>query len=249
MKRSRVRRLAQTEAKSGDLSGRLATISDPANAVSEAYRTLRTNLLYTQVDAPSKVIVVTSDGSAEGKSTVCANLGVVLAQAGKATLVVDGDLRKPSLHKIFGLRNVRGVVDILAERQQRQEIWQEVCQEPLPGLSVLTVGTLPPNPAELLLSRRFSEFLASVRQEFDYVLVDSPPVGLVSDAAIIAVQADGVLLTLDAQRTRKERFRRAVHNLKSKQANILGTVMINVEGSEDGYHLDSRYIGTRYAGE
>jgi capsular exopolysaccharide synthesis family protein len=243
MIRTQMNKRAQTEAKSGDLSGRLVTVSDPANAVSEAYRTLRTNLLYTQVDAPSKVIVITSHGSAEGKSTVCANLGVVLAQAGKNTLVVDGDLRKPSLHKIFGLRNVRGIVDVLAERHDRHEDWQEVCQEPLPGLSVLTVGTLPPNPAELLLSQRFSEFLAGVRQEFDYVLVDSPPVGVVSDAAIIAAQADGVLLTLDAQRTRKERVRRAVHDLRSKGANVLGTVMNNAEGSEDSYYLDTRYSG------
>jgi capsular exopolysaccharide synthesis family protein len=243
MIRSQMKKWAQTEAKSGDLSGRLVTISEPASAVSEAYRTLRTNLLYTQVDTPSKVIVVTSHGSAEGKTTVCANLGVVLAQAGKNTLLVDCDLRKPSLHKVFGLRNARGMVDVLAERHDLHEDWQEVCQEPLPDLSVLTVGTLPPNPAELLLSRRFSEFLAGVRQEFDYVLVDSPPVGFVSDAAIIAAQADGVLLTLDAQRTRKERVRRAVHSLRSKRANVLGTVMNNTEGSEDGYYLDTRYTG------
>ena len=239
MIRTQMNKRAQTGAKSGDLSGSLVTISEPASVVSEAYRTLRTNLLYMQVDVPSKVIVVTSHGSAEGKSTVCANLGVVLAQAGKNTLVVDCDLRKPSLHKVFGLRNVLGMVDVLAERHDRHEDWQE----PLPGLSVLTAGTLPPNPAELLLSGRFSEFLADIRQEFDYVLVDSPPVGLVSDAAIIAAQADGVLLTLDAQRTRKERVRRAVHSLRSKRANILGTVMNNAEGSEHSYYLDARYTG------
>jgi capsular exopolysaccharide synthesis family protein len=243
MIRSQMNKRVHKEAKGGDLSGCLVTISEPASAVSEAYRTLRTNLLYTQVDAPSKVIVITSPGSAEGKSTICANLGVVLAQAAKNTLIVDCDLRKPSLHKIFGLRNVRGMVDVLAERRDLHEDWQEACQELLPGLSVLTVGTLPPNPAELLLSRRFSEFLAGVRQEFDYVLVDSSPVGLVSDAAIIAAQADGVLLTFDAQRTRKEKVRQAVRSLRSKRANVLGTIMNNSEESEDGYYLNTKYTG------
>jgi capsular exopolysaccharide synthesis family protein len=245
MFRSQMRKWAQKEAGNRDFSERLITISDPVNAVSEAYRTLRTNLLYMQVDAPSKVIVITSHGSAEGKSTVCANLGVVLAQAGRATLAIDGDLRKPSLHKIFGLRNVRGIVDVLAKRHDRYEDWHEVCQEPLPGLSVLPVGTLPPNPAELLLSQRFTEFLTASRQEFEYVLVDTPPVGVVSDAAIISSQADGVLLALDAQRTRKENVRRTVQSLRSKRVNVLGTVMNNVEGSEDGYYGDSSYIGMR----
>jgi receptor protein-tyrosine kinase len=166
---------------------------------------------------------------------------VVLAQAGKNTMVVDCDLRKPALHSVFGLRNVRGMVDVLAEMQGSRESWHEACHEPLPGLHVLTVGTLPPNPAELLLSRRFSELLADVRQGFDYVLVDSPPLGHVSDATIIAAQADGVLLALDARQTRKESVRRAVHDLRVKGANVLGTVMNNVEGSENGYYLDSTY--------
>lgn len=237
MIRSEMQRRAQTEAKSGNLSGRLVTVSDPTSAAAEAYRTLRTNLLYTQVDAPSRMVVVTSHGPAEGKSTVCANLGVAMAQAGKNTLVVDCDLRRPTLHNVFGLRNIRGMVDVLAGGHDRHE----VCQEPLPGLSLLTVGTVPPNPAELLLSRRFSDFLVDVRQEFDYVLMDSPPVGLVSDATIIAAQTDGVLLTLDARRTRKERVRRTIHDLRSRGANILGTVMNNAEGTEDGYYLEARY--------
>lgn len=241
MIRSQMQKRAHTEAKIKDLSGRLVTVSNPNSAASEAYRTLRANVLCTQVGTPPRVIVVTSYGTAEGKSTVCANLGVVLAQAGKKTLVADCDLRRPSLHSIFGLRNIRGMVDVLAEGNDLYEDWQGVCHEPLPGLGVLAVGTLPPNPAELILSRRFSEFLAAVRQQFEYVLVDTPPLGFVSDAAIIAVQADDVLLTLDARRTRNESVRRAVHDLRSKGANVLGTVMNNTEGLEGGYYLDSRY--------
>jgi len=221
--------LVQREAKSDDLSGYLVTVLDPTSAASEAYRTLRTSLLYALVDdTPAKVIVVTSpDYSAKGKSTVCANLGVVLAQAGKNTLIVDCDFRRPVLHEIFGLHSPQGIVDILAGEHDPQEIYQE----PLPDscLKVLTAGTPPPNPAELLGSRRFSEFLASVREEFDYVLIDSPPTGPVSDPAILATQGDGVLLTLDAKKTRKGDVRRSVRSLTAVGANVLGTVMSNAK--------------------
>ncbi len=219
----------QREAKSADLSGCLVAVLDPTDAATEAYRTLRTRLLYALVDdTPPQAIVVTSpDYSASGKSTVCANLGVVLAQAGKNTLIVDCDFRSPMMHEIFGLRGTQGMTDILASSYSPQEAYQE----PLPDLclKVLTVGTLPPNATELLSSRRFSEFLASVREEFDYVLIDSPPTGLSSDPAVLATQGDGVLLTLDAKKTRKEDVRRAVRSLTAVGANVLGTVMNNMK--------------------
>lgn len=166
----------------GDLSGRLITTLDPTSVASEAYRTLRTNLLYALVDDPPKVIVMTSPGPQEGKSTTCANLGVVLAQADKRTLIIDCDLRKPVVHKVFGMRNIWGVVDVLVGKRRAQDIWQE----PVPNLKVLPVGPIPPNPAELLGSRRFMDFLAGVRKQFDFVLIDAPPIGLVSDPAIVA---------------------------------------------------------------
>jgi capsular exopolysaccharide synthesis family protein len=229
MTRSQSETRAQRETKSGNLSGSLVTVLDPAGAASEAYRTLRTNLLYAPVDdTPSKVIVVTSpDYSAKGKSTVCANLGVVLAQVGKNTLIVDCDFRRPVMHEIFGLRSTQGMTDILVGGHSLQEAYQE----PLPDscLKVLAAGTPPPNPAELLGSRRFSEFLASVREEFDYVLIDSPPTGPVSDPAVLATQGDGVLLTLDAKKTRKEDVLRAVRSLTAVGANVLGTVMSNAK--------------------
>jgi capsular exopolysaccharide synthesis family protein len=224
----------KTEMKETAISGSLVTVLDPNSVASEAYRTLRTSLLYALVDAPPKVIVVTSPGTAEGKSTVCANLGVVLAQAGKSTLIIDCDFRKPVMHKIFGLNNTRGITDVLLREQSLQMIYQE----PLPSvdLKVLSVGPIPPNPAELLSSRRLSGFLASVREQFDYVLIDSSPMGLVSDPTILATQADGVLLTLDAQRTRKGDVRQAVRSLRAVGANVLGTVMNNARGRKGGYY-------------
>lgn len=221
----------QEQTKADDFGARLTATLDPSSSASEAYRTLRTSLLYTYVDTPPKVIVVTSPGTREGKSTTCANLGVVLAQAGKSTLIIDCDLRRPVMHNIFELRNLRGVVDILGETCSLQESRQE----PLPYLTVISAGTLPPNPAEILGSRRFTEFLDRARQEFEYVLIDTPPVGIVSDPLIVSTQADGVLLVVDAQRTRRGTLRQAVRSLMSVGTNILGTVMNNAKARDRHY--------------
>src|SRR5215207_249919 len=232
------RRQAGKEAETDELAGRLVTVLDPTSAAAEAYRTLRTNLLYGAfLDEPAKVIVLTSPGPGEGKSTTCANLGVVLAQAGKNTLILDCDFRKPVIHRLFGFRNVRGVVDALVGERKVQENWKE----PMEGLKVVTVGPIPPNPTELLGTRRFSELLASFREEFDYVLIDAPPVGMVSDPAILATQGDGVLLVSDAQNTRKGSVRQAMRSLEVVGANVLGTAMNNVETSQRGYHYDYIY--------
>lgn len=232
MTRSRLKRQAERELAAEDLSRRLVTVQEPSGAASEDYRALRTSVLYALMDDPPKVIVVSSPGGAEGKSTVCANLGVVLAQADKSTLVVDCDLRRPAMHKIFGLQNSRGLVNVLAEEAGPREASQEPL---LPGLRVITTGPPPPNPAELLSSRRFAKFMDLARREFDYVLVDVPPLSLISDPAIAAAQGDGVLLVLDVQSTRKGAVRRAVRDLESVGAKVLGTVMNNVEASRLGY--------------
>jgi capsular exopolysaccharide synthesis family protein len=226
---SQLERQVQRERKSGGLSGCLVTALEPHSPASEAYRTLRTNILHSLIDGtpPRVVVVVTSPGSKESKSAVCANLGVALAQAGKNTLIVDCDLREPRMHRIFGLGGSQGIVEILKGECHLRE----VCQEPLPGLKVLTANTAPPNPAELLESQRLSDLLADVREEFDYVLVDSSPAGLVSDSAILATQGDGVLLVLDGRKTRKANVRRTVRNLTAVGATILGTVMNNVKKS------------------
>jgi capsular exopolysaccharide synthesis family protein len=215
-----------------DLSRSLVTSHDPTCAASEAYRVLRTNLLYSLVDLPPKVIVTTSPGPHEGKSTTCANLAVVLTQAGKQVLLVDCDLRRPVVHKVFGLRNFRGLVSVLAGEHSLQD----VSHEPLPGLKVVTVGPVPPNPAEHLGSRRFAELLDGARAEFDYVLLDAPPTELVTDPAIVSTQSDGVLLVLDAQSTRKGAVRQAMRSLEGVGANVIGTVMNNVKASRGGYY-------------
>jgi capsular exopolysaccharide synthesis family protein len=218
-----------------DPLARLVTISEPYSPASEAYRTLRTNLLYTHVDNPPKVLVISSPGPREGKSTICANLGVVLAQLKKNVLMIDCDLRRPVLHKILGLRNLLGLVNVLAEEHSPQEVWHE----PLAGLRVLTVGPIPPNPADLLSSQRFAEFIRQATGEFDYVLIDSSPIEVVSDYAVLATLSDGVLLVIDAQTTRKAAVRRSIRRLETVGANMLGTVLNNVKVSQEHYDYSS----------
>lgn len=217
-----------------DLSNRLVTVLDPTSAAAEAYRILRTNLLYSIVDNPPEVIALTSPGAGEGKSVTCANLGVMLAYSEKDTLIVDCDLRKPVMHRIFGKGNAEGLVNILAgERDLR-----ETSQLFLPQLRIVTAGPATPNSAELLESARFAEFLYHAREEFDYVLLDSPPMGSVSDPVILATRVDGVLMVLDAQNTRKGALRQAIRRLEAIGATVLGTVMNRVESSKASHYFE-----------
>jgi receptor protein-tyrosine kinase len=213
----------QRKAETNDLTQRLVTVVKPQSASAEAYRTLRTNFLHAFVeDNPPRAVVVTSHGPGEGKSTTCANLGVVLAQAGKSTLILDCDLRNPVLHKLFGLSTHVGVVDVLAGGRRLREVWNE----PVEGLKVVSAGPEPVDPTELLDSQHFAQFLAGVREEYDFVLLNAPPIGLVSDAAILATQSDGVLLVLNAESTRKVAIRQSIRSLEAVSASVIGTVVV-----------------------
>jgi len=229
---SRLKRKARKEATNNDLTRRLVSVTNPSGGAAEAYRGLRTNLLYAVIDEPLRVVLVSSPGIAEGKSTTCANLAAVLAQAENNTLLMDCDFRRPTQHRIFGMRNFQGSVNVLAGESDLQGAVQETS---VPNLKLLTVGSVPPNPAELLGSRRFADLMKQVRQQFDYVVLDAPPIQLVSDAAILATHADGTLLVLDAQRTRKASLREAVHSLQTVGASVLGTIMNNVDTAESYY--------------
>jgi capsular exopolysaccharide synthesis family protein len=225
-----------------DPSESLVTLVNPASRFSEAYRNLRTNLLYGFIDSPPKVVVTTSPGRHEGKTTTCANLGIVFAQINNNTLIVDCDLREPVMHKMFGVPNLLGIANVLVGERSLQEVYHE----PVPGLKVLSAGPVPPDPAELLSSRQFGELMGEVRGQFDQVLVDSPPINLVSDAAIIAGHCDGVLLVLDAQNTRKGSVRQGVRKVETIGARLLGTVMNNTGVPEDKASSLGGYYGGYY---
>ncbi len=205
----------------------LITVADPRSPISESYRTLRTNLDFASLDQALKTLVVTSAGVGEGKSTTLANLAVVSAQAGRKVILVDADLRRPTLHQAFGLDNEAGLTTIMMDDAAlASPPLQETNVE---GLSVLTSGPLPPNPADLLGSQRMTQVISALAEWADQVFFDTPPVVAVTDAAVLATKVDGVLLVVSAGKTRRENARTAVQRLEQINARLVGTVLTNVQ--------------------
>lgn len=226
---------------------RLATILYPRSPAAEAYRTLRTNIEFAAVEAPVRAILVTSSVPGEGKTTTAANLAAVFAQAGKRTVLVDCDLRKPGVHRIFGLPNATGLTTMLRnERAELADVAQATEQE---SLRVVTTGPLPPNPAELVRSERMRAALGRIAAEADYVIVDSPPLQAVTDAAILSTLVDGTLLVVDAGRTRSGAVRSGREALAKVGARVLGVTLNRLSESMSGAYYYYDYYGGYGPGE
>ncbi len=204
----------------------LITVADPRSPVSEAYRTLRTNLDFSSLDKPIKTMLVTSAGPEEGKSTVLANLAVTTAQAGRKVILVDCDLRRPTLHNIFNLKNDVGLTTMVVDDAAMES--PPLQDTGVEGLQLVSSGPLPPNPSELLGSRRMEEIIAALLERADVVLFDAPPVVAVTDAAVLATKVDGVLLVINAGGTKRDYARAAKARLEKVNANLLGAVLNNV---------------------
>lgn len=211
----------------------LVTIHNPRSPVSEAFRTLRTNLEFTSLDKPIRAMVVTSAAPEEGKSTTLANLAVAMAQAGKKVILVDCDLRRPSLHAIFGARNTPGFTDMM--RDDALMTKPPLQETAVPNLWLLASGTIPPNPAELLAARRMSDVIAALQQLADVVLFDAPPVIAVTDAAVLASKVDAVLLVISAGKTKRDQAKKAKALLDKVNARVIGSVLNNVKGEASLY--------------
>ena len=203
----------------------LITLTNPRSPVSEAYRTLRTNLEFFSLDEPIRTLVVTSPGAEEGKSTVLANLAVALAQGGKRVILVDCDLRRPTQHTLFGLDNATGLTTMMLDEAAQAD--PPLRETPVDGLRVLPAGPPPPNPAELLGSRRMKGTLAALLKKADVLLFDAPPVLAVTDALVLAVQTNGVLLVVKAGGTTREHVQQAKERLERVNARIVGAVLNN----------------------
>lgn len=198
-------------------------VADGAGSVEgEMFRALRTNLRFAHVDMPRRVVLVTSTGPEEGKSTVLANLALSLAQSGRRTLVIDTDLRRPTLHRLFALPKSRGLADVLAGDASLDDA---VRPTHVDGLHALPCGTLPANPAELIESARLQDLLRELRARFDYVLLDSPPAGGLIDASLLAALADGVLLVVEPRRFDWRVLRGTVRQLERSGARLYGVVL------------------------
>ncbi len=221
---------------------RLTALLYPRSGVTEAYRTLRTNVEFASVDAPIRTLLVTSAMPGEGKTVTAANLGVVFAQSGRRVLLVDADLRLPGVHRVFDLPNAHGLTTLLRRDDVSLDAVLQVTEQD--GLRVLTTGPLPPNPAELLGSHRMRTIVDRLKGEADLVIVDSPPLRAVTDSAILSSFLDGTLLVIDAARSRRRAVRFARETLDRAGASVLGAVLNRVPmGSRSDY---AGYYGGAY---
>lgn len=217
-----------------DLDLALITFEKPQSALSETYRVLRTNLLFAGAESPFQTLMVTSALAMEGKSTTVSNLAIVTAQAGYNVILVDCDLRRPLQHKIFQIPNDLGFTNcIINEIEPEKAIYSLSIH----NLQVLTSGPIPPNPAEVLNSRRARNLWSSLKSKYDYVFIDSPPLLAVTDAAVIAAQVDASLLVVRSGKTRKEIAVQAKERLQQANSRIIGVVLSQTKPSgQDNYY-------------
>jgi len=209
--------------------------NNPKSASAEAFRELRTNLYYSSVDSEVKTIVVTSPTLGDGKTVTTVNLAITLARSGKKVLVIDADLRKPKVHHYFGVKNKEGLTNLLTDSKEEVKI-KTTERSDISNLYIITSGPIPPNPAEMLNSNRMKSLLEKVREEYDIVIIDTPPVGQVTDAAILAGITDGVILVLASGQTRIEMAKRAFKSLESVKARFIGAVLTKLDVERAGYY-------------
>lgn len=227
-----------------DMTNNLITFENPKSRAAEAFRTLRTNIQFSSLDNDIKSIMVTSTAPSEGKSTVILNLAITMAQTGKKILLLDCDLRKPTVHKKLGIPNNEGLTGILIGSAKLEEC---IVPTKINNLSVLTCGAIPPNPSELLGSKKMKAFLGELEGLFDVVLIDAPPVIVVTDAQIISTFCQGVILVASYGQTEKVALVKAKDLLDKVSAHILGVVVNKVPMSSHSYGY-GKYYDKYYSG-
>jgi capsular exopolysaccharide synthesis family protein len=215
-------------------------VSYPKSSVAECCRTVRTNLLFMSPENPARRLLITSAGPQEGKSTVAINLGIAMAQSGSKVLLVDTDMRRPRLHKAFGIQRGTGLTTAILGEAEMEEI---IHSSDVPGLDIAPCGPIPPNPTELFHTQRFQRIVEELSDTYDRVLFDSPPVAMVADPLILSSMMDGVVMVIKGASTSRDPIRRAVRQLKGVNARILGAVVndLDLESREYGYYYYRQY--------
>ncbi len=216
----------------------------PKAAVAECLRAIRTNLLFMSPEKPLKSIMITSSGPQEGKSTTATSLAITMANSGGRVLLVDADMRRPRLHRVFGLANKAGLSSLILGEGSLSEVIQPTR---VPGLSVLPCGPVPPNPAELLHTQAFQRLLAEMSGAYDRVIIDSPPVGVVADAVVMGTQVYGTVVVLKAGQTNREAARQAVRQLRDVNANVVGGLLNDLDITDQKYGQYYYYYRYGYA--
>jgi len=212
--------------------------NDPHSPILEAFKMIRTNIEFSAIDKTIRVLNVTSAGQGEGKSTVLVNLSIAFAMIGRRVLLIDADLRRPYIHRLLGLSNRRGVTNALLSHEDYHDYVQPTKFD---NLSVLTAGPIPPNPAELLMSDSMGRLIEATQQDYDMVFIDCPPVGVITDAAIISRKVDGTIFVVRSGVTDKRLLKKAIDHLNQVNAHVLGFVYNGVAQNSDDYYYQNQY--------
>jgi len=220
------------------LARKLITVQDPKAIVSEQFKTIRTNINFSMPDKDIATLLITSSTPGEGKSTNSANIAVVFAQSGKKVLLIDSDMRKPTAHHTFAVKNAIGLSDLLTRQHTLEEVLQKTTIE---RLDLITSGPIPPNPAELLASKTMDQLIDVLKDKYDLVIFDAPPVLSVTDAQILSNKCEGVILVINTGKTEKDNVLKAKNMLESSKANMLGVIMNNFKLEKDHYYY--QYYG------
>ena len=217
---------------------KIISIRNPKSPISEGYRGIRTSIEFSNLDKEMKVINVTSSMQGEGKSTVIANLAVSFANLEKKVLLLEGDLRNSSVHRMFNISNINGLTDILLKDKAFAECVH--CTD-VKNLHVLTCGAMPPNPSEILSSKKMKDFINELREYYDYIFIDTPPIGVVTDAGIISTYSDGCVFVVGSKQCDIEMAKIAKKRLEDVGANIIGAVLNKFEAEGNGYNYYNYY--------
>ncbi|MBC1520511.1 CpsD/CapB family tyrosine-protein kinase [Listeria aquatica] len=211
----------------------LLTQIDSHSPLYEQFRMIRTGIDFTSIDKENNVVMVTSSESGTGKSTIASNIAVVTAQSGKKTLLIDTDLRKPTIHKIFSKNMYNGLSNLITGDLELEKVLQKTSVK---NLSIMTSGIIPPNPTDLLVSTRMKKILAELRTKFDFIIIDTPPVTIVPDALVLADEIDGAILVIRYHKTLKEEAKKALDKLKFTRVNLLGAILNGTKDLNKNYY-------------
>ena len=207
-------------------------LDDPKSYYAEAFRTIKTNIKYSSADKHKKVLLVTSTEAGEGKSTISSNLALSLSQDNKKVIIIDGDLRKPSVHKQFRISGSVGLTELLIGEEALEKIKHKIN----PYLDAIASGHIPPNPAELLASEEMEKVIEKLREDYDYVIIDTNPIGLVADAQILSSKVDGVILVARYEKTKKENLLSCKKMIDQVGGNTIGVVLNGIDEKRGKYY-------------